>query len=229
MRLLPLAAVIWSLCCLHVAGASKSKRDHNRFNYYVLEHDPSHGPSAHECAKKQVGELQDHWVIRAAKPELVMREAGVGDAVLERFRVVRSPDTSVLHKRDESMRRAIKGVTLQTLRTRVKRGPVPQLPDGEKDGKQSARAVAERLGIRDPLFPDQWHLVNDEHPEHMMNVTPVWDMGITGHGVISAMVDDGLDYESDDLKDNFVSYLDKFPMIRKAWLKSAPTGCLWVL
>ena len=39
----------------------------------------------------------------------------------------------------------------------------------------------------------------------MVNVAPVWDMGIAGEGIISAMVDDGLDYESDDLAANFVS------------------------
>jgi subtilisin family serine protease len=39
----------------------------------------------------------------------------------------------------------------------------------------------------------------------MMNVTGLWDMGITGNGVITALVDDGLDYESEDLADNFVS------------------------
>ena len=43
------------------------------------------------------------------------------------------------------------------------------------------------------------------HPEHMMNVTPVWDMGYKGKGVITALIDDGLDSDSDDLKDNFVS------------------------
>jgi hypothetical protein len=54
------------------------------------------------------------------------------------------------------------------------------------------------------MFTDQWHLVNDEYPEHMMNVIPVWDMGITGHGVISGLIDDGLDYEHRDLAPNFV-------------------------
>jgi kexin len=41
----------------------------------------------------------------------------------------------------------------------------------------------------------------------MMNVTPVWDMGFTGKGIISSLVDDGLDYTSVDLKDNFVRSL----------------------
>jgi subtilisin family serine protease len=39
----------------------------------------------------------------------------------------------------------------------------------------------------------------------MMNVTGVWKEGVTGKGVISALVDDGLDYESRDLAPNFVS------------------------
>jgi hypothetical protein len=68
--------------------------------------------------------------------------------------------------------------------------------------------VIEKLDIQDPLFTRQWHLINEENPEHMMNVTGLWDMGITGAGVITALVDDGLeslDYESEDLADNFVS------------------------
>lgn len=69
----------------------------------------------------------------------------------------------------------------------------------------SSSAIAEREGIIDPNFGDQWHLVNDENPVHMVNVAPVWDMGIAGQGIISAMVDDGLDFESDDLAANFVS------------------------
>jgi kexin len=39
----------------------------------------------------------------------------------------------------------------------------------------------------------------------MMNVTGLWKDGVTGKGVISALVDDGIDYESRDLAPNFVS------------------------
>jgi kexin len=65
--------------------------------------------------------------------------------------------------------------------------------------------VAKRLGLKDPLFPEQWHIVNDDFPEHMMNTTPVWDMGFTGKGILTSFLDDGLDFETDDLKDAFVS------------------------
>jgi kexin len=41
-------------------------------------------------------------------------------------------------------------------------------------------------------------------PENELNVTKLWDRGITGTGVKIALIDDGLDYTSGDLKDNFV-------------------------
>jgi len=51
----------------------------------------------------------------------------------------------------------------------------------------------------------------------MMNATPVWEMGLTGKGVITALVDDGLDYKSDDLAANFVrvpaEYFDSFTLV----------------
>lgn len=73
-------------------------------------------------------------------------------------------------------------------------------------GAESSSSVAQRLEIVDPEFSRQWHLVNDDYPQHMMNVSRVWEMGITGKGVVSALVDDGLDYNSDDLAANFVGY-----------------------
>ena len=42
-----------------------------------------------------------------------------------------------------------------------------------------------------------------------MNVTGLWDLGFTGKGVISALVDDGLDYEHPDLAPNFVGFIYK--------------------
>jgi subtilisin family serine protease len=39
-------------------------------------------------------------------------------------------------------------------------------------------------------------------------------LGITGKGVTVAILDDGLDYKSKDLKDNFVSYPIKRERVR---------------
>jgi subtilisin family serine protease len=60
----------------------------------------------------------------------------------------------------------------------------------------------------------------------MMNVTGLWKEGVTGKGVISALIDDGLDYESDDLKANFVSLLFGRPIPdpqRICSMQQAPT------
>lgn len=64
-------------------------------------------------------------------------------------------------------------------------------------------SIIEEFGLNDPLFKEQWHIFNIEYPGHDVNVIPVWRMNITGKGVVTALIDDGLDYESLDLKDNF--------------------------
>ncbi|CDO94112.1 unnamed protein product [Kluyveromyces dobzhanskii CBS 2104] len=61
------------------------------------------------------------------------------------------------------------------------------------------------FNISDPLFDQQWHLINPNYPGNDVNVTGLWKENITGYGVVAALVDDGLDYENDDLKDNFCS------------------------
>ena len=61
------------------------------------------------------------------------------------------------------------------------------------------------IGITDPMLPQQWHLINTEMTEIELNVTDLWSRGIVGKGVRAVVVDDGLDANSDDLRDNFVS------------------------
>ena len=50
--------------------------------------------------------------------------------------------------------------------------------------------------LLDPLFKDQWHLVNDGHPEHTMNTTPVWVLGFSFKDVSVSYIDDGLYFEA---------------------------------
>lgn len=63
--------------------------------------------------------------------------------------------------------------------------------------------VAERLDIGDPIFKNQWHLYNPVELGHDVNVTDVWLSGITGFNTTVAIVDDGLDMDSGDLRDNY--------------------------
>jgi kexin len=65
------------------------------------------------------------------------------------------------------------------------------------------REVAESLDIMDPMFPIQWHLLNPIQLGHDLNVTGIWQEGNFGENVTVAIVDDGLDMDSLDLKDNY--------------------------
>lgn len=63
--------------------------------------------------------------------------------------------------------------------------------------------LRQKLNILDPGFDYQWHLVNNKDIGSDLNVTGVWEEGITGKGIIISFIDDGLEYEHPDLKDNF--------------------------
>jgi len=212
---LPLALVLL-LSHSFALGARPTKRFHHTHDYYVLEHDPHAGASLEDCARalgvevvEQAGELVNHWLVRI--PKHMQKRDGV-DVVLSSLASLRSlaSEDPSLSARSTSNPRArevspsIRWLDRQELRQRVKRAPPPIQPDTDSN---SVKAVSERLGIHDPSFPEQWHLINTPYPEHSMNVTGLWDMGFTGKGVISALVDDGIAYEHPDLAANFVRFI----------------------
>ncbi|XP_076135534.1 neuroendocrine convertase 1-like [Alosa pseudoharengus] len=62
------------------------------------------------------------------------------------------------------------------------------------------------LHFNDPLWPMQWELFNRGQFAHAhldLNVMPVWQRNITGHGVVVTIIDDGLDHSNTDLRKNF--------------------------
>ncbi|KAJ7172151.1 peptidase S8/S53 domain-containing protein [Mycena filopes] len=206
MRAIPFA--LFSVLTLVVASG---QRNYDTHNFYVVEHDAEHASLADVSRALGVevvdraGELPNHWLVRAPRPSaaIASREEE-RDSVLETYARLRarSQESALVAREADNEARtgaAIKYISRQTLRQRVRRAPLPV----QRQTAEDARAVALRLGISDPLFPQQWHLVNDEAAEHSMNVVPVWEMGYTGKGVISSLVDDGLDYTAEDLKDNF--------------------------
>lgn len=65
------------------------------------------------------------------------------------------------------------------------------------------KEAEEKLSINDPNFPKQWHLFNPSYPGNDINMANVWYNNITGAGIVVAIVDDGVDYENPDIKDNF--------------------------
>ena len=181
-----------------------AKRDHITFDYFLLDYHPTTSdPSIDECITElglglelvgQVGELPNAWLLRAPKHTPPHRHP-----VLARYDAFRAH--AAIQPRDEPAHRFLAAIKLfehQHPRQRTKRAPPPVRPD------DSAAAIGARLGVTDPLFTQQWHIVNEEFPEHMMNVTGLWEIGITGQGILASIIDDGLDYESKDLADNFV-------------------------
>jgi kexin len=215
MRLLhPLLA---ALLCHFVLAARPTRRSYDTHDYYVIEHVPHASVASLDDVihalgvelVEQAGELAHHWLVRTPRilDSLSVREEP-RDRVIDTLQALRARAHSPSSKRstDADLARrvvsSIRHLSKQKLRQRVKRAP-PPIPPGESE---SSRAVASRLGIQDPLFEKQWHHVNDEFPEHMMNATPVWEMGYAGKGVITSLVDDGLDYTSDDLAANFVRF-----------------------
>ena len=54
--------------------------------------------------------------------------------------------------------------------------------------------------VSDSLYGCQWHLRNLTGED--INVEPVWAEGITGQGINIALVDDGMDFNHEDLRDN---------------------------
>lgn len=212
--------LLWPLVAVYLArptiGTSPpAKRFYDTHNYYVIEHKTAFPNSAslEEIARAlsvevvdRAGELPDTWLVRTTKPNLVLREDDYEafDPVLNAFQNLRLVASSSLLARSEegiNARKLVSSVNfleLQTPEELVKRAPPPPT-------KTTIEAVKQRLGLEDPLFTSQWHLVNDEHPGNDMNITGLWDMGLSGKGVIASFLDDGIDFDSPDLKDSFVS------------------------
>lgn len=220
----PSMIILWILLSSflhHSMGATPpTTPSYDTHNYYVLAHnsqlDSYSGASLADVIAalgvelvEQVGELQDHWLVRQSKPEGDIFARDGTDQVfkaLEMLKAQAQAQASHAARSEDShlARRVVSSVdylSSQSLRRREKRAP--QTPPTTQNVSAS-RAMAERFGFTDPKFPQQWHIVNDDYPEHMMNVSGVWDMGFRGQGIISSVVDDGLDYESEDLSANFV-------------------------
>ncbi|TVY18354.1 Kexin [Lachnellula arida] len=208
MRLHSILSLL-GLGCIATAS-NLQPRDYETQDYYVLHLDSNTPPAqvalqlglTHEGL---LGELADHHVFSCHKQE----EDVVHTALKERKRRKRSVGGS-------DALDGVKFAQKQKLKARMeKRGPIPPPPAGymapverqapppvnEEVAKLAAIALA--LEINDPIFKEQWHLYNPVQIGHDVNVTDVWMQGITGHNATVAIVDDGLDMYSDDLKDNY--------------------------
>ena len=217
----------WSSALLGLAGLASAAsaassaspvrrsihRNHDTNDYYVLHLDPETSPDqialhlglVHEG---QLGELQDHHVFSSGKTEhdLVKRE------LAEHKRRKRNLSGMTERSTLDGVLFAQKQVLRKPWEKRVVPPRDPSLPSSQvkanavrADPQAVAKLtqVADTLGIKDPIFKDQWHLFNTLYPSHDVNVTGLWLEGITGRNTTVAIVDDGLDMYSDDLKPNY--------------------------
>jgi kexin len=199
------------------SNASKFYRDYTNFDYFAVQLAPSIAPS--EVAKDlgatwegPLGELPDHHTF--SSPRHRSHEV---DGLLQELRR-RRRKREVIEGRD-----TLNGILWsqkQKLKPRLqKRIPPPPLnnrqgPPPAKDKTVTAipealkklDGIADTLEIRDPIFKGQWHLFNPVQLGHDLNITGLWLQGITGNGSITAVIDDGLDMYSDDLKDNYYAH-----------------------
>ncbi|KAG8803836.1 pheromone processing endoprotease [Serendipita sp. 398] len=188
MRLLGLLLFLASPALLE-ASLRPVKRSYDTHDYFVLHHDPRHGHSLEDSTTaigaefvEQVGELKNFYLVRYEKSQI--SDSDPLESIIPS-----------LQKRGDTLHLSIRSLTPQILRRRVKRAPIPTYPTIDE--------VTSRMDIKDPSFKTQWHIINPDYPEHMVNVTGLWEEGVTGKGVISALLDDGLDYNSEDLAANF--------------------------
>ncbi|KAI9860687.1 MAG: pheromone processing endoprotease [Vezdaea acicularis] len=203
---LGLAALIWT-----TAATTHCSRNYDTHDYYALHLDRSISVDTLASSlglehEGQLGELEDHYIFSVPR-----READVVDDAIQELRRRRRKRSASLepHPLD-----SILFSQKQKLKPRMEKRWVPS-PREARAGPQQPeetpvdsaiekqQAIARDFDIKDPIFKDQWHLYNPIQLGHDVNVTDVWRQGITGHNATVAIVDDGLDMYSDDLKDNY--------------------------
>jgi kexin len=216
-----LASLIWlAVPSLISAAFDLPARDYNINDFYALH--LSRETSPQDVADYlglqldgQLGSLQDHYLFRKERSE-----HDVVKNVVQDYRLRRKRDLS-------SQNHILDGILLhqkQKLRPPMeKRGPIHEHmkrgPRWAKDARQQElpdvmpskvedpagyrEFLTKSLAIQDPIFNDQWHLYNPLQLGHDLNVSGVWLQNITGRGAKVVIVDDGLDMDSEDLKDNF--------------------------
>ncbi|KAI0473678.1 peptidase S8/S53 domain-containing protein [Xylariaceae sp. FL0804] len=211
MKLTPLVGLVAGGLA-GLGSATLQRRDFDSADYYVLHLDrdvhPDHVASRLGLRNDgQLGEMADHYVFRAPR-----EEHDVVSRAIQTSRRRRSLGNLDLLD-------GVKSSQKQRLRAPMQKRVIPPpppgfYPQGRADDKVEAdtaalarqKSVMDTLGITDPIFNEQWHLFNPVQLGHDVNVTDVWLSGITGQNATVAIVDDGLDLYSNDLKPNYYAF-----------------------
>ncbi|KAI1959667.1 pheromone processing endoprotease [Ophidiomyces ophidiicola] len=214
MRLLSLLGAV-SLF-ISFSSSSLTPRDHESRDYIAVHLRRSSSPDqvAQLLGARnegQIGELEDHYTFSFAK-----KRGTSLDDLLDNLRSIRRKRHLDPAGGDDNGLDGILHSEKLVLRQRLAKRVPPPPPSvavlesrrseqsrGEAAAIARQQQIAGQLMIKDPIFGNQWHLFNTEQPGHDLNVTGLWLDGVTGNGTITAIVDDGLDMYSHDLKENY--------------------------
>ncbi|MEG5040352.1 MULTISPECIES: S8 family serine peptidase [unclassified Microcoleus] len=78
-------------------------------------------------------------------------------------------------------------------------------------GLVNANAAVSRAQNRPTLFPEVPNLGEVDWGRNMINAPEVWNQGITGNGIVVAVIDRGVDYTHSDLDANIWQNIDEIP------------------
>ena len=210
-----------ALACL--SAGSLHPRNHETHDYYALHLKPNIFPQEVAAAlglhyEGKLGELPDHHTfstpraqghgaedkledLRRRRLKRDISEASIFDGVLWSQKQKTKPR---MEKRSILPPPPIRqGPPADDKAAAAPGVPVVTVPVADADAVAERANVARELSIEDPIFNEQWHLFNTMQLGHDINVTGVWQQGITGEGATAVMVDDGIDMYSEDLKDNY--------------------------
>ncbi|KAF2348229.1 Peptidase S8/S53 domain [Trinorchestia longiramus] len=77
------------------------------------------------------------------------------------------------------------------------------------------RSKRTKINFEDPLYEQQWHLhgglgtnwtvTAGQKPLLHLNIRSAWESGVTGQGVTVCVIDDGLEWNHEDIRDNYNS------------------------
>lgn len=179
-------------------------RDYENNDYYVLHLDQNTHPDgvASRLGMRHEGQLStldghhifsttkhEHDVVRRQLHERRRTKRDIGGYdVLDGVRISQKQKARMMSKREIPS---------------PPKGYYPRQEDPQAWAAKNQKKLMATLGIADPIFHDQWHLYNTVQIGHDVNVTNVWLEGVTGKNATVAIVDDGLDMHSKDLKDNY--------------------------
>lgn len=189
--------------CLVALAAAFAPADWERDDYYAVHINP--GRSIHDIAARlglrvhsRLGELPDHYVLASPKSDHDVVQNAIVE--LKNKRRKRSAGPAVPDELDHIL---LNEKQVRRRRLFKRQQPAPETTKEMDAAVQKGIDIATSLDLKDPIFHEQWHLYNPKQLGHDINVTGLWQEGITGKNATTCFIDDGLDFESDDLKDNY--------------------------